>query len=745
MRNKILVFILCLFTTSAFADQITFCVDMSCNPNSFTQPYISGTFNNWCGDCDALTDQGNDIWCVTIDIDGPIEYKFTYDNWSGQEQFSPGEACTVTNFNFTNRHYVPAGDATVNYAWNSCAGSCPSLYDVEFCVDLSCNEGNFTQAYMSGTFNGWSGIFTPLIPQGGGIYCKTLTLPDGYALEYKFTLDDWAQQEEFEPGSPCTSTSGPYTNRFHLVSGDENLFYGWNSCGTNCLAYYNVEFCVDASCIPQGFNQLYVSGDFNYWSGDGSPLTHQGNNIYCGTFLVQEGDHEFLFTADNWNNLEAFVGGEPCTNTTYGHVNRTLSVYGDMTYSAAWSFCESDCSQLEGGDVEFCVCMEGVPFNYGAVYVSGTFNGWSGTANMLFPQGNTGKWCTTLNLPPGQIQYRFTTDNWANRETLNLQPYCTTAAGQFVNRFYNVNGNGSVSYVWENCGDAGLPPGVFNMDLGFTLTPGYVNGGLCSGLGEGGYEITSSGVGNSYNQDNQHILFGGLCGDGEAYGYVADISPQGWAGIGMRESGNAGSRKVELVSNKRLHVQRRIRTQTNGYAFPQQLFRPNHHWLKVVRQGDTFSGYTSPNGVNWSFAFSTIMDMPPCVLVYAFTQSNSVAMSPTTATFESLTVNNYLALAQNEANTTQGVTYDEFETGLLVYPNPATDLLKIESKGLSCEDCMVSLYNSLGQQVKMIASDIQSGSYLEVDVSGLEPGVYMIKVEGTKESIMRKVIVQRRN
>ena len=41
---------------------------MSEYAGAFTTPEVNGTFNAWCGNCNAMTDQGNGIWATTIDL-----------------------------------------------------------------------------------------------------------------------------------------------------------------------------------------------------------------------------------------------------------------------------------------------------------------------------------------------------------------------------------------------------------------------------------------------------------------------------------------------------------------------------------------------------------------------------------------------------------------------------------------------------------------------------------------------------
>ncbi|NBW43198.1 MAG: hypothetical protein EBR29_05185, partial [Sphingobacteriia bacterium] len=69
-----------LWVTGAMAQtsDITFRVDMrGYSGAAFTTVNVNGSFNGWCGGCNAMTDANNDsIWEVTLPLPaGAIEYK----------------------------------------------------------------------------------------------------------------------------------------------------------------------------------------------------------------------------------------------------------------------------------------------------------------------------------------------------------------------------------------------------------------------------------------------------------------------------------------------------------------------------------------------------------------------------------------------------------------------------------------------------------------------------------------------
>lgn len=125
MRLLLSIIFISLLTNISYAFQVTFRLDMSSLPLDVT-PELNGTFNNWCGNCAQLSDNnGDNIWEITINLDaGYYEYKFSYNNWAGQENLPTGMECTNTTGQFTNRTLNVSSDMTLPLVcWNTC-GSC---------------------------------------------------------------------------------------------------------------------------------------------------------------------------------------------------------------------------------------------------------------------------------------------------------------------------------------------------------------------------------------------------------------------------------------------------------------------------------------------------------------------------------------------------------------------------------------------------------------------------------------------
>ncbi len=119
---------------------ITFKVDMAEYAGTITTGvFINGSFNNWCGNCNPMTNTSGSIWEVTLPLTaGPIQYKFTIDGWDDQEFFIGGESCVDTIADgFFNRYYVVSANATLPAVCFESCDVCPSSSLVENSMNVS--------------------------------------------------------------------------------------------------------------------------------------------------------------------------------------------------------------------------------------------------------------------------------------------------------------------------------------------------------------------------------------------------------------------------------------------------------------------------------------------------------------------------------------------------------------------------------------------------------------------------------
>lgn len=430
----------------ALAFNVTFQVDMT-NVSGFTTANVNGTFNNWCGGCAAMTDANNDnVWDITFDIPaGTYEYKFTADGWTQQESLTPGSACTVTNFGYTNRSLTVTGDVVLPVVcWGACA-SCTSVYPVTFKVDMANVTSAYTQVQLAGSFNGWNPPANAMTDANSdGVYETTISLAPG-TYEYKFAADNWTIQENLTAGSSCTVTNFGYTNRTITVTNAGQVLDAvcWGACvACNAvLPSYNVTFKVDMSQTT-GFTTPELNGTFNNWCGNCTQMSDANSDgIWEVTVSLQAGTYEYKFAHDNWAGSEQLTEGSSCTVTNGGFTNRVITVSGNTILDpVCYASCSACVVAVPGCNNSAAVnynpaattndgsCLFATTLNvdmtcagtFTNVYATGPWCGWCGaeTYNVMTDANSDGIYTVVLNLAAGNVEYKYMVDNWSSQENL---------------------------------------------------------------------------------------------------------------------------------------------------------------------------------------------------------------------------------------------------------------------------------------------------------------------------------------
>lgn len=307
------------------------------------------------------------------------------------------------------------------------------------------------------------------------------------------------------------------------------------------------------------------------------------------------------------------------------------------------------------------------------------------------------------------------------------------------NYFYDVN-------CFQSC--------TFNIEVIPFLPPGWsqnINGIGCN-EGSGAsfndstqvFSVSSTNCfsGPPYTGDIAAFVQYSLCGDGSITAQVTGMSGNGWAGVVMRENINPGAKKAQLTTNIQSNQTRReIRTVTNGPAVPQQIPGLNRFWLRIVRLGNQFTGYTSPNGINWSPAFSSNIIMANCIEV-GLLVSNYNANSNITATFGNVTIaGGTVTLPVNNTNIAQNsvpVKNSNFE----VFPNPSSGEINLELSSYLGKSIIIEILSLQGQILHQKEIKNVQATTEKVDLHSRPGGTYLVKVrsEGMADQIKPAVI-----
>mgnify|MGYP002399695739 CR=1 FL=1 len=254
------------------------------------------------------------------------------------------------------------------------------------------------------------------------------------------------------------------------------------------------------------------------------------------------------------------------------------------------------------------------------------------------------------------------------------------------------------------------------------------------------FTVNANGFSTS-SSDKLFAVYQELCGNGEIVARVLTVSGGGWAGIMLRETFDPGSRKVALKMQGNNNIRREIRMTANGAVSSLNYFRPQHIWLRLARNGSTFVGYTSIDGINWSYAFSATISMNGCIYAGLFSESinNSVT---TTATFDNVTITK-----PDQSLSAVGTPFVASGNSLKpelqveVFPNPTDGRLFLRFSEVFEQMASIRVYNTLGEQVLNKQTTTLDQATEGIDLSILADGVYTIRIDAGQVVVTKRIVL----
>ncbi|MBX2929629.1 MAG: DUF3616 domain-containing protein [Saprospiraceae bacterium] len=328
--------------------------------------------------------------------------------------------------------------------------------------------------------------------------------------------------------------------------------------------------------------------------------------------------------------------------------------------------------------------------------------------------------------------------------SISLSPSVITCdqVGQTVPVLVTVtDGAGNPAQCMANITVGGVP-------CGWSQNPNGVNcangNSIAYNPANGVWTATSTNCfyGPGYTSDATAFTQRSLCGDGSITAQVTSISGTtlGWAGIVMRESNAAGAKKAQLMTNLSSLSRREFRSTTNGAANPQQFPSQNRYWLRLVRAGDQFSMYVSPNGAAWYFVGVQNIPMNACIQM-GLVATNYQQTSTVVATFAnvSYTGSNVPPLAGAE-----GAASIEQPNGFEAYPNPTSGELNVNLAQYLGRAVRVEVYGLTGQLLRLVEIEEVQTVTEQLDLSALQSGMYLVKVksDGLPDATQRVVLAR---
>ncbi len=194
-------------------------------------------------------------------------------------------------------------------------------------VDLC--DATPSEVRMTGPFWGWDAMGGPIAADNGdGTWTITLDTPSEN-MEYLW-VSDGVQENIIGLGCAPITDGANYANRLWTVGSEDvttDVYNSCDPCGTPPAETTSVTFRVDMNdyCDEIGF--VNFSSSANGWCGACAQMADMGDGVYEIAVDLDEGStHEYKFTINDWAVQESFSGGESCTSTIDGYVNRTITV-----------------------------------------------------------------------------------------------------------------------------------------------------------------------------------------------------------------------------------------------------------------------------------------------------------------------------------------------------------------------------------------------------------------------------------
>ena len=229
---------------------------------------------------------------------------------------------------------------------------------------------------------------------------------------------------------------------------------------------------------------------------------------------------------------------------------------------------------------------------------------------------SNGGWITTVTQPPYA-------GLWTNAPD----------GAHLVTARLNYQGGASVISPAASFWVGELPPPWMSKDL----QPDALTG--TSSLSNQVFRISSAGMVNG-SRDSARFVYQTLSGDGEISACILSTLPTGRAGsvgLMMRESLASDSRHVlmGIAASGEWRWQRRDETGGLTWTGSYAVSSLPRAWVRLVRSGNLFSGYSSADGVNWTLQNTRTLVMP-VTIHFGLVVSSGSSTSSNTAEFGSV-------------------------------------------------------------------------------------------------------------
>lgn len=275
---------------------VTFQVDMREEIISPDGVHLAASFNGFNPSSHEMTNLGNEVFFINIDLFENEEITFRYvngDDASGFEMVP--ELCGIDNGSGVYNRFLTVPEENLSLQ-EVCFSSCedcelqPWEKNVTFRVDMNNEMVSDQGIHLAGTFNGWDPSSVEMVHIGNQIYSVTLTLDEDDVHQYRFVNGSSNGNFEMVPDE-CgyEGESGGLERQIVIPSNDTVLEA---VCFAECAPceVYQVTVQVDMMFELVSIYGVHLAGSLNSWNCEDLEMTSSGSSVYETTLEVYAGD-----------------------------------------------------------------------------------------------------------------------------------------------------------------------------------------------------------------------------------------------------------------------------------------------------------------------------------------------------------------------------------------------------------------------------------------------------------------------
>lgn len=451
----------------------------------------------------------------------------------------------------------------------------------------------------------------------------------------------------------------------------------------------------------------------------------QGAYDFCETFIEIQDNFGVCFCQDKTITLNS--SGQVTLTPT--DVVTPDALTGGGTFSLSETM--FDCSELGANIVTVTQDFGGSITNCDATVIILDGPPLLTCQNISLPLNSSGE----ATLMPAQIILSATDDCGITGYNLSQSQFTCADLGTQNVMLTVTDGNSHSTSCNAVVTVTGLPCGF---DDPGTTGVGTSTGSVTYNPATGVFSVNSVNNWGPSNSDHVYFIPSELCGDGEFTAEITSVSSSGFAGVMMRETLAPGAKKFAVYTNFGASVKREIRINTNGAANIGQIFRPNTRWLRIRRIGNTFTAFSSADGIYWGHLITAGVSMVSCIQVGLATYSLSPS-GPVSATFDNVQIIDYVPLFDPSGG-------DQYLSAPAVdiFPNPTNGEVTLQWGAALGQSADLDIYDVSGRLVYHRRWDIVDQTEESLDLNALENGVYLVRIaqSDAEPKVVRLVITR---